>query len=99
LINSIRLQHYRSYQDDSFEPDPAVNIIVGPNASGKTNLLESILVSAQGKSYRNSDEDLIRHQSEWGRVDIQLDDGSRILKLRRQNSKTNKQFVIGDTTL
>jgi len=73
--------------------------VVGPNASGKTNLIESILVSAQGKSYRNSDEDLIRHQSEWGRVDIQLDDSKRTLKLRRENNKTTKQFVIDDTTL
>ncbi|MCA1807607.1 MAG: AAA family ATPase, partial [Actinobacteria bacterium] len=80
MIQSIRLQNYRSYIDDSFEVDGAVNIIVGPNASGKTNLIESILVSAQGKSYRNSDEDLIHHQSDWGRVDIQLNDEKRTLK-------------------
>jgi DNA replication and repair protein RecF len=44
-ISSIRLQNFRSYTlDESFEFEPGVNIIVGPNASGKTNLLEAVLV-------------------------------------------------------
>ena len=50
MIQDIRLQHFRSYIDDSFEFSPAFNIIVGPNASGKTNLLEAILVVARGGS-------------------------------------------------
>ncbi|PIZ62412.1 DNA replication/repair protein RecF, partial [Candidatus Saccharibacteria bacterium CG_4_10_14_0_2_um_filter_52_9] len=40
MITDLRLQNFRSYKDSSFELSPGVNIIVGPNASGKTNLLE-----------------------------------------------------------
>ena len=48
MIDNIRLQNFRSYGDDTFEFGAGVNIIVGPNASGKTNLLESILAEVGG---------------------------------------------------
>jgi DNA replication and repair protein RecF len=41
---------------------------VGPNASGKTNLLESLYVLASTKSFRAKDRDLIRHGQEFFRV-------------------------------
>ena len=44
MIQSLRLQNFRSYGDESFEFGTGVNIIVGPNASGKTNLLEAVLI-------------------------------------------------------
>lgn len=81
MIQDIRLQHFRSYADDSFEFSPAVNIIVGPNASGKTNLLEAILVVARGGSYRVKDSDLVEFGAPWARLDATMDTGTRIVKL------------------
>jgi DNA replication and repair protein RecF len=81
MIQDIRLQHFRSYADDSFEFSPAVNIIVGPNASGKTNLLESILVVARGGSYRVKDGDLVEFGAPWARLDATMDTSKRIIKL------------------
>ena len=81
MITDIRLQHFRSYQDDSFEFDPGVNIIVGPNASGKTNLLEAILVACVGGSYRVRDAELVKHDQPWSRLDIHTDKGARTVKL------------------
>ena len=49
-ITDIRLQNFRSYKDETFEFENGVNIIVGPNASGKTNLLEAIQVICIGLS-------------------------------------------------
>lgn len=69
MITDLRLQHFRSYTDDSFEFSPGVNIIVGPNASGKTNLLEAILVLTKGSSYRASDAELIQFGQSWARLD------------------------------
>jgi AAA15 family ATPase/GTPase len=48
MINDLRLQNFRSYIDESFEFIDGVNIIVGPNASGKTNLLEALLMISKG---------------------------------------------------
>lgn len=69
MITDLRLQHFRSYKDASFELSPSVNIIVGPNASGKTNLLEAVLVLARGGSYRAKDNELIQFEKPWARLD------------------------------
>ena len=69
MITDLRLQHFRSYTDDSFEFQSGVNIVVGPNASGKTNLLEAILVLATGSSYRVSDAELVQRDQPWSRLD------------------------------
>ena len=81
MIQSIRLQHFRSYIDDSFEFAAGVNIIVGPNASGKTNLLEALLVLCRGGSYRARDTDLIAHDEAWARLDGMVDDTIRTVKM------------------
>lgn len=85
MIRSLRLQHFRSYQDESFEFDTGVNIIVGPNASGKTNLMEAVLVTVRGSSYRVSDQDLVGFGQPWARLDAVMGDNSeRIIKLVTQ---------------
>jgi DNA replication and repair protein RecF len=81
MIQDIRLQHFRSYPDESFEFSPAVNIIVGPNASGKTNLLEAVLVAARGSSYRVKDKELVTFGESWARLDVRTEDGLRTVKL------------------
>lgn len=82
MISDIRLQHFRSYIDSTFEFGPGVNIIVGPNGSGKTNLLESLQIISTGKSYRVQDVDAVQFDEDWFRLDAHLDDGSsaRIVK-------------------
>lgn len=69
MITDLRLQNFRSYTDSSFELSPGVNIIVGPNASGKTNLLEAVLVLARGGSYRVRDAELVSFGKPWARLD------------------------------
>jgi len=98
MIYDIRLQHFRSYQDDSFEFNPAVTIIVGPNASGKTNLLEAILVVARGGSYRAKDVDLIQFDQPWARLDVHTDNGDRTVKLTPQDV-LKKHYTINDQPL
>lgn len=100
MITDIRLQNFRSYQDESFEIDPGVNIIVGPNASGKTNLLESILVVCLGASYRVRDVELVRFGSPWARLDARTDTGVRTVKLISEpNGVVKKEFIINDQPL
>ncbi len=77
MITDIRLQNFRSYGDVSFELSPGVNIIVGPNASGKTNLLEALLVLARGGSYRARDPELVHFNKPWSRLDSNDSSGGR----------------------
>lgn len=53
-LKHLSLQNFRSHQNFSLDSDPNINIIVGPNGSGKTNLLEAIFLLTSGKSFRSS---------------------------------------------
>jgi DNA replication and repair protein RecF len=96
MINSIRLQNFRSYTDESFEFEPEVNIIVGPNGSGKTNLLEAILAVATGSSYRVDDEELIQFDKPWARLDADAFGSNRSIKIIKENSRVKKSYVFDD---
>ena len=94
MIHSIRLQNYRSYADASFEFEGGVNIIVGPNASGKTNLIEAIGVALRGKSFRGVDAELMMHGLEWSRLDAHVSEQQRTIKLQKHSEKYDKTIVI-----
>ena len=51
-LSNICLQDFRNYRKLQLEFDPGVNLIVGDNAQGKTNLLESVAYLGSGKSFR-----------------------------------------------
>lgn len=69
-IQSLSLQNFRNYEGLSMEFDPGVNLIVGNNAQGKTNLLESVIYLSQGSSYRTrKEEELIRWGADFARME------------------------------
>ena len=54
VLNTIKLVNYRNYENLLLSFSENINIIVGNNALGKTNILESIYVLALTKSFRTS---------------------------------------------
>ncbi len=60
IIESLKLKNYRNYKDLDIELGKGLNIFIGDNAQGKTNILESIYTLALTKSYLNvKDKNLI----------------------------------------
>lgn len=60
-LRALHLKNFRLYEDALFEFSPTLNIIRGPNARGKTSLLEAIYFLMTGNSFRTSQiNDLIR---------------------------------------
>lgn len=51
-LNTLSLRDYRNYGEAVLEFDPGVNLIVGDNAQGKTNLLEAVSYLGSGRSFR-----------------------------------------------
>ena len=68
-LNRITLANFRNYSHLELEPSPGLNVFVGANAQGKSNLLEAIAMLGTGKSFRSSrDADIIRDGLELAAV-------------------------------
>lgn len=80
--HSLSLKNFRSYSNHAVQLSPSVNIIVGPNGSGKTNLLEALYVLSHGSSFRVSDKDLVQHGQEWLRIEGVYEDKLRVMKYK-----------------
>ena len=65
-LNNLLLQNFRNYEGLSLDFEPGVNLIVGRNAQGKTNLLEAIAYLGSGKSFRaQKTGELVRFGSDF----------------------------------
>ena len=65
-LNTIELHSFRNYGELALEFDPGVNLIVGDNAQGKTNLLEAVAYLGSGKSFRTQrSAELVRLGAEF----------------------------------
>jgi len=61
LLTHLALSNVRNYAELDLEPAPGLNVFVGANAQGKSNLLEAIAMLGTGKSFRtNRDADVVR---------------------------------------
>ncbi len=80
LLRRLELTDLRSYAHATLHLDPGVTLVVGPNAQGKTNLLEAVVRAATGGSHRvSSDVPLVRAGAEIGviRLELETDEGRR----------------------
>ncbi len=68
-LETIQLQDFRNYRQLKLDFEPGVNLLVGDNAQGKTNLLEAIGYLGSGKSFRTQkNSELIYLGAEFGEI-------------------------------
>ena len=91
-IEELALKDYRNYETLSAEFENKVNVILGENAQGKTNVMESIYVLAMAKSHRTSnDKDLIRWDREYAKIEGRVQKQYSSLPLQLVISKKGKK--------
>ena len=90
LINNIKLTNFRNYRNITIPFYPKLNIIVGPNGIGKTNILESIIVVSNTKSFRTlDDKNLIKQNEEYARIECDANKKYKVVI-----NKTGKSLYI-----
>lgn len=73
VIKSLQLNNFRNYNNQKIYFSPNLNILVGKNAQGKTNMLEGVFLCAIGKSPRTTkDKDLINWQCTFSKVTLEV---------------------------
>jgi len=88
ILKKLQLKHFRNYEELVIDFDKKINIFVGNNAQGKTNILESIYVLAIARSHRTTDDSiLIQKDAKFGKVKGII---------RRKNDSLDKEleFII-----
>lgn len=101
-IKSVAIKNFRNYEYVTLNLDSNLNIIVGDNAQGKTNLLESIFVGGFGKSFRTTkDSELIKFDSQFTNVklNIEYDNGYERIIEYRIHPKNRKEFIVNGVNI
>ena len=107
-IKKIILQNYRNYDNFEIELSKNLNIIIGNNAQGKTNLLESIYVLAVTKSFLSiNDKGLIKFNNKFAKIkgevinknkknnnlDIIFSDKGKVVKVNGKEIKKLSDYI------
>lgn len=95
ILTELRLHHFRNYQDLTVNFNPGVNVLIGHNAQGKTNMLEAIYVLSLTKSHRtNNDHDLINWQEKEAAVSGIVQKATGKVPLELQFTKNGKKAKV-----
>ncbi|HEX6548933.1 MAG TPA: DNA replication/repair protein RecF [Candidatus Dormibacteraeota bacterium] len=97
---SLRLRNYRNYARLDLEPGPQLNVFLGANGQGKTNLLESIAILALSSSPRaRRDAELIGPVAAEASIEGVAERAGRRLELqvdyRADGARTRRRIQIG----
>ncbi|MDO4552649.1 MAG: DNA replication/repair protein RecF [Bacillota bacterium] len=94
-FKEIALENFRNYEKEKAEFHPSVNVILGNNAQGKTNLLEAIYINSLGRSFRTAkDSEMIRFGQERCRVKSRSVKGGREQTIELSFGKEGKEIKI-----
>ena len=82
-LNELKLHNFRNYESLELDFSPGVNLIVGNNAQGKTNLLEAISYAGSGKSFRaQKTSEMIRFGADFADIEAKVFAQNRDQQLR-----------------
>jgi DNA replication and repair protein RecF len=93
-INQLSLYNYRGYNKQDIAFSKGVNLFIGDNGSGKTNLLEAIYFLSLAKSYKTDDANLIKFNEDFSRILTTVDQSKHTLKIKIILSKNKKKIIL-----
>lgn len=100
-LKNIRLINFRNYYNIDLKLNENINIFIGKNAQGKTNLIESIYMCGTGKSFRtNRDKEIINFTKNQAYIGTNIDTGNskKLLEIKMEKNKP-KRIRINKTEL
>ena len=95
-ITNIKLNNFRNYNEKEIKLHENINVFFGENAQGKTNIIESIFISAFGKSFRTSREkELIKYNEDFLNINLKYKNSSREGYIKVQIADKKNVIVNG----
>ena len=94
-LERLILKNYRNYDELDIVFDDKVNVIIGENAQGKTNLMEAIYCLAFTKSHRTSKEkELIQWKKDYAKIEGRVSKKSQSIPLEIVISSKGKKAKL-----
>lgn len=93
IIQSVKLVNFRSHDEFLLQCNKKTSLLVGENGSGKTSVLEAIYEALRGKSFRATDEEILKRGAEFYRIELDFIDGTKTIVLY---DGQKKQFLVED---
>lgn len=98
ILSTLKLINFRNYENLDIKFSSGINFLIGDNASGKTNLLESVYYLSFGRSFKNnSDEEVIKFNKENAIISALLEDEDKNLNIKICLNKNGKIIEINST--
>jgi len=73
-LSRLRLHNHRNYSQLDLSPGPGVNVFIGPNGQGKTNLLEAVAMLALSSSPRaRRESELVGPVGPGSRIEAEIE--------------------------
>ncbi|WP_054696052.1 DNA replication/repair protein RecF [Syntrophomonas palmitatica] len=97
-ILRLKTHNFRNLESLDYQPQPGLNLFIGANAQGKTNILESIYVLAHTNSFRtHNDRNLVNYHSRFFRLKAHYCLGERYLEAYLfYDSERGKEYKINN---
>ena len=94
-IKQLNLKNFRNHQSLSFDFSERINAITGPNAVGKTNIVESIYYLSLAKSFRtDEDTDLIKKNQDKAEINATIVEGEITRKIKVIITRSGRFVMI-----
>lgn len=87
-LEKIKIKNFRNYDCQELEFSDRVNILIGENGQGKTNLLEAIYILSTGKSFKTARfAEMIKFEEDYFRVEGSFDEDKSVAIAVNRNKK------------
>lgn len=97
ILTSLTLNQFRNHSHKSFDFQPGLNILSGPNGTGKTNIAEAIYYLSLARSFRNCENsNLIKKGSEQAEISAEVLEGKIKRKIRILINRQGRQVFINN---
>jgi DNA replication and repair protein RecF len=97
-ISKITLTNFRNWEDKTFDLSERV-LIYGPNARGKTNILEALYLVATTSSFRGRDAEVVKSGKDFMRINASIQKGKEVdveLVFKKTEGRVEKEHFINN---
>ena len=95
IVKNLLLRNYRNYSNKQLEFKPGINVILGENGVGKTNIVEAIYYLSLARSFRGvEDIDLIKYDADYASISSRIEIGKINRDITTIISKNGRQVSI-----